>query len=232
MKNFNLMTLVAFLCVSDLCGCGGSDKGDKPTANAETELEGVETSVMDLPVEKRLELAKKYEFTYCFPDGLALVQLNGKCGFVDKSDKEVIPCVYDFAWGFSDGLARVGLNGKYGFIDKAGKQVIPCVYDGAWDFFDGLALVMMNAKWGLVDKSGKQVIPCVYDDAWEFYDGLARVWLNGKWGFIDKNGKEVIPCVYDNVYATAVDILVGTVKGSDGKKTKYYYDKNGDFLGN
>ena len=164
MKNFNLMTLVALLCVSALCGCGGSDKGDKPTANAETELEGVETSVMDLPVEKRLELAKKYESTYCFPDGLALVELNGKCGFVDKSGKEVIPCVYDFAWGFSD--------------------------------------------------------------------GLARVWLNGKWGFIDKNGKEVIPCVYDNVYATAVDILVGTVKGSDGKKTKYYYDKNGDFLGN
>ena len=90
----------------------------------------------------------------------------------------------------------------------------------------------MNGKYGFVDKSGKQVIPCVYDYAWNFSDGLAPVKLNGKCGFVDKIGKEVIPCVYDDVYATTVDILVGTVEGSDGKKTKYYYDKNGDFLGN
>ena len=193
MKNFNLMTLVALLCVSALCGCGGSDKGDKPTANAETELEGVETSVMDLPVEKRLELAKKYESTYCFPDGLALVELNGKCGFVDKSGKEVIPCVYDFAWGFSDGLARVWLNGKWGFIDKSGKQVIPCVYDDAWEFSDGLARVWLNGKWGFIDKNGKEVIPCVYDNVYATAVDILVGTVKGSDGkktkyYYDKNG--------------------------------------------
>ena len=232
MKNFNLMTLVALLCVSALCGCGGSEKGDKPTANAETELEGVETSVIDLPVEKRLELAKKYEYMGRFDDGLAVVELNGKYGFIDNSGQEVIPCVYDGVGLFFDGLAIVELNGKYGFIDKSGKEVIPCVYDDAESFSDGLARVRLNGKYSFIDKSGKFVIPCVYDDTWGFSDCLAGVELNGKWGFIDKAGKQLVPCVYDNVYATAVDILVGTVEGSDGKETKYYYDKNGDFLGN
>ena len=67
-----------------------------------------------------------------FSDGLARVELDGKWGFIDKSGKEVIPCVYDYAWGFSDGLAVVELNGKWGFIDKAGKQLVPCVYDNVY----------------------------------------------------------------------------------------------------
>ena len=93
-----------------------------------------ENIVVELPVEERLELAKKYDDAGNFSEGLARVQLYAKYGlgkyvFIDKTGKQVIPCVYDLADSFSEGLAHVKLNGKFGFIDKTGKQVVPCVYD-------------------------------------------------------------------------------------------------------
>ena len=50
MKKFGLAVLTVLLGAFALCSCGGSENGDKPAAN-------VEASVMDLPVEKRLEWA-------------------------------------------------------------------------------------------------------------------------------------------------------------------------------
>jgi serine/threonine protein kinase len=127
---------------------------------------------------------------------LAMVKLNEKYGYIDRTGKEVIPRIYDDANEFSEGLAEVELNRK-GYIDKTGKQVIPCIYEKTSEFSEGLAKVRLDKKWGFIDKKGKQVIPCTYDDADVFSEGLAKVELNDKWGFIDKKGKQVIPCIYD-----------------------------------
>ena len=62
----------------------------------------------------------KYDAGRNFSEGLALVNLNGKWGYVDKIGREVIPCKYDYACEFEEGLATVELNGKWGFIDKHG----------------------------------------------------------------------------------------------------------------
>ena len=35
-----------------------------------------------------------------FLEGLAIIRINGKCGYIDKSGNEVIPCLYDSASGF------------------------------------------------------------------------------------------------------------------------------------
>jgi hypothetical protein len=140
---------------------------------------------------------KGYDDVYSFSEGLAMVKLNGKWGFIDKTGKEIIPLKYDGAHSFSEGLVVVELNEKYGFIDTTGKEVIPLKYDDAWSFSEGLANVKLNGKWGIIDKTGKEVIPPKYDDAWSFSEGLAMVKLNAKYGFIDKTGKEVIPLKYD-----------------------------------
>ena len=129
-----------------------------------------------------------YDKIYVFEEGLAVVELNEKFGFIDTTGKEVIPRKYDFADDFSDGIARVELNEKFGFIDKTDREVIPLKYDCAYNFSDGLASVLINDKWGFIDKTGREAIPCNYDYVWDFQGGLARVKLNGKWGFIDKHG--------------------------------------------
>ena len=163
-----------------------------------------------------------YTDYYGFSDGLAVVELNDKFGFIDKTGREVIPLIYDNAYSFSNGLAIVALNGKYGFIDETGREVIPFKYDGAKAFSEGLARVLLKNKYGYIDTTGKEVIPFKYDFAYNFFEGLARVVLNDKYGFIDKTGRELTPCKYN--YANDFREGLAAVKLND----KFgYIDKTG-----
>ena len=42
-----------------------------------------------------------------FSDGYAMIRRNKKCGYIDKTGKEIIPCIFDFADDFQDGVAFV-----------------------------------------------------------------------------------------------------------------------------
>ena len=89
-----------------------------------------------------VQQTKKYDWKDEYYEGLAMVKLDKKYGFIDKTGKEVIPIKYDNAWGFSEGLANVRLNNKWGFIDKTGKEVIPIKYNYA-DRFSGSGKKLM-----------------------------------------------------------------------------------------
>ena len=163
----------------------------------------------------------KYDIASSFSEGLSMVKLNGKYGFIDHNGNEVIPFRYNFAWNFSKDLAKVKHNGKYGFINKIGKEVIPIKYDYAGDFCEGLAKVEHNGKWGFVDLTGNEVTPIKYDCVGDFCEGLAKVELNGKYGFIDKNGTEVFSIVYDD----AEDFHNGKARAKLGGKVGWLYRK-------
>ena len=139
----------------------------------------------------RVVIPAKYDDAWYFSEGLALVKINGKWGFIDKTGAMVIPAKYDVACPFIEGLASVKINGKWGSIDKTDTMVIPAKYDGAGSFSEGLAAVYIAGKYGFIDKSGTIVIPAKYDDAWYFSNGKALVKLNGRKFFIDRNGNEV-----------------------------------------
>ena len=44
------------------------------------------------------------------------MELDGKCGFIDQTGREVVPCKYNGAGDFSEGLAAVALDGKWGYL--------------------------------------------------------------------------------------------------------------------
>lgn len=148
-----------------------------------------------------------------FHEGMALIEKNGKWGFIDINGNISCPCIYDelcidpflrrgerFKYldtlsdylrgplSFHEGLASVSRHGKYGFIDKNGREVIPCMYDDASYFSDGLACVKLNGKYGFIDRLGREVIPPTYDTAGNFFNGLAPVDHNK---IIDKCGRVV-----------------------------------------
>jgi serine/threonine protein kinase len=128
---------------------------------------------------------------------LIAVSKNGKCGFIDKAGKEVIPCIYDDVDNFSEGLAPVEKDKKWGFINKAGNEVIPCIYDYAENFSEGLACVKKDGMFGFIDKEEKEVIPIIYDGAENFSEGLACVKKGNYWGYINKEGEIVVPFIHD-----------------------------------
>jgi len=120
-------------------------------------------------------------------------------GYIDKSGKEVIPCIYNEAGNFSEGLAPVSYEGKTGYINKSGKEIVPFKYDEAEEFVEELAAVCLNGKWGFINKTGKEVIALKYDNVGNFNNGMAMVELDDissqktKYGFIDNTGLEIIP---------------------------------------
>ena len=121
------------------------------------------------------------------------MKINGKWGFIDKTDTMVIPAKYDFAGSFIEGPAMVELNGKWNYIDKTGKFIASTMYDDIWSFKD-LGPVKINGKWGFIDKAGKMVIPAKYDNVppqGKFTNGKVMVELNGREFYIDRNGNEV-----------------------------------------
>ena len=72
---------------------------------------------------ERFEKQDDYDQVCGFHDGLAIVKLNGKYGFIDKTGKEIIPLIYDSAGDFSEGVANVKSNGKWITIDQTGEEI-------------------------------------------------------------------------------------------------------------
>lgn len=172
----------------------------------------------------------KYDMIYSSSEGLALVELNEKYGYIDKTGKEVIPlkfeevCHHDIG-SFSESLATLEPDhgrAKSGFIDKTGKVVIPLKYDEVQPFSDGLAAVKLNDKYGFVDKTGKEIIPLIYEHAYSFSEGLGVVKQNNKYGFIDKRGKEIIPFKFDSAWGFSEGLTVVELNGKYG-----FIDKTG-----
>lgn len=114
---------------------------------------------------------------------------NGKWGFRDLNNKEIIPAVYDEVFLFHEGLACFENQGEFGYINDKNEVVIQPKYECAMSFSEGLASVTLDGKCGYIDKSGNLVINYAYDAATAFTDGQARVKSDGKWGVINTSGE-------------------------------------------
>lgn len=213
---------------------------DKPIAKS------IEEKIVEKKGEDKIEtksFSSKYDKVREFSEGLAVVELDGLYGVIDKNGKEIVPALYQEIKDFSEGLAVVKLNDKYGFINREGKLVIPLKYNSAesfskgktlvryanknmyisvagkeyeqiGDFLEGLAVVKSNGKYGFIDKTGKEVISLKYDEVENFREGLAKVVLNKKIGYISKIERIVIPIKYDYAYREE-----GIIRGRIGKKS-------------
>ena len=125
-------------------------------------------------------------------EGLGIVEIEGRYGYIDKDKNLVIKAVYDDAYPFYNGNAPAKMNGKWGLIDKKGKYIIEPEYDDIEAFHEGLALVELHGKNGYINRQGEMVIPMVYDQASVFQNGQAIVSLDGKHFYhIDKQGRKI-----------------------------------------
>jgi hypothetical protein len=62
-----------------------------------------------------------YHFSEVY-EGLAIIKVNDKFGFIDIKGNIVILAIYDYADDFSEGLTYVKVNDEHGYIDKRGVQ--------------------------------------------------------------------------------------------------------------
>ncbi len=129
-----------------------------------------------------------------------------RCGYIDKSGKEIIPRrAYSHVGNFNDaGVAAVTVAlGEMLLIDRSGQVLTEKAYasvgssisDGLICFYDtqpdGSYLM------GYLNQYGKVAIPAQFEFAQDFQGGLAQVSKQGKFGLIDVTGAFVLPPDYD-----------------------------------
>ena len=103
-----------------------------------------------------------------FHDGLCLVEVDGKSGYIDKTGAMTIPPQFDAAYDFKYGVALVSSDADsddhWGFIDKIGKVIVSLRYRRAepstfWYTGDGLLRLLDGNETHYFDTTGKQIWP-------------------------------------------------------------------------
>lgn len=144
---------------------------------------------------------KQYSKIGEFEDGLAVVQKNGKFGFVNEEYKEIAPCIYDEIDSFIHGLSIVRIGEMYGAINNEGKITIPLEYPILIDLSiwgPTMLMAVKNNRFGVVDKANKTIVPFEFDLAQAMF-GMIIVTKNGKKGLYNHKGELVIPIKYDDI---------------------------------
>lgn len=124
-------------------------------------------------------------------DLIALVQKNGRWGWINLEGKEVIKINYDAAEAFRKDIAFVRKGRKWTAIDRKGKQTLEDSYEEikylALDteknaFFKTLIIAKQKGKYGILDINGKTLLNFEYDKL---------TFVPEKFGFnVEINGEE------------------------------------------
>ncbi len=122
---------------------------------------------------------------------VALVQKNGKWGWINLEGKEVIKVNYDAAEAFRKDIAFVRNGRKWTAIDRNGKQTLEDSYEEIKylaleteqnAFFKTLIIAKQKGKYGILDIEGKTLLNFEYDKL---------TFVPEKFGFnVEINGEE------------------------------------------
>jgi len=141
---FNLMIIAAMVgLLSFLCSCDenllnhhissdniNSDNGLISYTGEEINFVPVQSPTTKKwgytdPITGEQVIPCQFESANKFCEGLAAVQLNGKCGYIDHNGNFAIPCKYNKAGDFSKGIAEVNCDGANHHINRHGNIYNP-----------------------------------------------------------------------------------------------------------
>ena len=165
------------------------------------------------------------------PSPVFVVIKDNKCGLINATGEQLLPCEYDAISEFAEGLAVLWQNDKAGVTDQNGRIIVPFEYDSIKPYSDGLAVVIKDGKYGLIDKTGNRLDMDYVDEmSSRAYDGLFLVKLNQKYGYMDRSGKIVIPCIYEQASTFSEGLAAVSNNPSDGRDEWGFIDKSGKLV--
>ena len=157
---------------------------------------------LNIDFEKEIESNKwkiepQFDYAGHFVENLAIVEVNGKYGFINRQGTFIVKPQYAFVRDFKNGLALIGNAYKdkviWGFVDNFGKVILQPLYIDMKDFSEGFIAYKstVSDKWGFLDSKGKIAITDRYIEVSSFKDGFALVDDGSTKGLINKLGKFV-----------------------------------------
>ncbi|MFN3909465.1 MAG: SEL1-like repeat protein [Flavobacterium sp.] len=138
----------------------------------------------------------KYNYVNSFSEGLAMVRVNERSGYINTKGEMVIEPQFFYAYDFKFGVAIIRDNNMYGAINQKGKIVIPTNFQIIHAFSEGMAAAKKDNKFGFIDTKGKWVIPNLYQNVYSFYHGVAAVQQNNLFGYINAKGEAITKIQY------------------------------------
>jgi hypothetical protein len=147
----------------------------------------------------------EFEHPSGLSDGLAVVVINGKSGFIDRSGNFAIEPVFDKAWPFMAELGRTSAqrDGIFGVIDRT----------GAWVFQTDYQQVHSAVRW-----SGGGKSHTVF--GWQFKKAE-------RWGLLDLDGHVLLEAEFDQPIQSCDDGRLEAYKN----KESFYFKADGSPLG-
>lgn len=151
--------------------------------------------------EKKIIPKSEAHFFY---NDLAIICIDGKYGFLNRSLELVIPAIYDYVENFDEGFAYAEIGNENYYVDTQGQQVISGVFKfqhpkHSFDFDNFDPSDDSNYSDDSDDPDHDE-----YDDIFTFlegvHDGLACYKENGLIGLKGLNNQIVTPPVYDFIY--------------------------------
>ena len=167
-----------------------------PTAASTANRAGAETAAAGEKAPRGLYLPNPkrpyYDRVLPYSEDRAAVQKDGRWGYIDRAEREVVAPTYQDAWSYREGRAAVKKNGRWGYLDNRGKEVVEPRYEQAMPYGEGRAAVKKDGQWGYLDEKGKEIVEPRYDRVWPYKNGRATVQKGGHRSVIDLNGNEIL----------------------------------------
>lgn len=104
-----------------------------------------------------------FDAVWPFHDGVALVRVGTKMGYLQTDGEWLLEPQWDEAWEFSHGYAAVLCDDKFTYIDRAGRSMLPPIFDAVESFTaNGLARVHCGDAYGLLRSDGSFALDVEY----------------------------------------------------------------------
>ena len=99
-----------------------------------------------------------YDTVLAYSEGRAAVKKDGRWGYIDRNEREIVAPQYQDAWPYREGRAAIKKDGQWGYLDANGKEAVKPVYDRAWPYENGRAIVEKGGRRYTIDLSGNEIL--------------------------------------------------------------------------
>lgn len=171
---------------------------------------------------KYLDSTEQYDKTWSFLGGYALIEYDGKFGYVNSKFDLVLKDYLD-ATNFTSGVAAVKTDNGWQIINTAGKPINEKFYQEVK--YDECRLCSMNGRifvnegngYILLSTEGEQISENVYEDVKPFFDGkYAAAKQGGLWGYINTDGIWVVEPQFEDAQSFGDDLGAVCIDGKWG----------------
>lgn len=99
-----------------------------------------------------------YDTVLPYSEDRAAVKKDGRWGYIDRNEREIVAPQYQDAWPYREGRAAIKKDGQWGYLDANGKEAVKPVYDRAWSYENGRATVEKGGRRYNIDLNGNEIL--------------------------------------------------------------------------